>query len=184
MPSAWQKRRFVECVHRGGVVAYPTESVFGLGCDPLNAKAVFELLTIKGRSQKKGLILIASDFFQVSPYLKTLPKSLIAKLEDVNQEPVTYILPAKESVPKWLTGQHKTLAIRLVQHDLAKQMCELAGIALVSSSANESGGEALKTAHKTRLKFARRGVFVLNGNVGGAKKPSRIIDPLTNKQLR
>ena len=184
MPSAWQKRCFVEQVHAGGLVAYPTESVFGLGCDPLNFEAVFRLLALKGRVKNKGLILIASDFSQVSAYLKPFSDAVFAKIGGLNQPPTTWLLPAKESVPKWLTGGHKTIAIRFVQHDLAKELCELAGTALVSTSANKSGYAPLKTAHKTRLKFFGKGVYIINGRVGKAKSPSRIIDPLQNKQIR
>ncbi len=184
MPSAWQKRRFVESVRRGEVVAYPTEAVFGLGCDPLSSDAVFSLLKLKKRGQHKGLILIASDFSQLSPYLKPLPETVMSQINDVNQEPTTWLLPVQKSVPRWLTGGRETLAVRLVQHPLAKELCELAGMALVSTSANVSGCEPCKTAYQTRLKFRALGVHTLGGRVGMSTKPSRIIDPLLNKQIR
>ena len=184
MPSAWQKRCFVEHLHAGGIVAYPTEAVFGLGCDPLNSEAVSQLLRLKRRARNKGLILIASDFSQIEPYLKPLSESVISMIYDQVQQPTTWLLPAKESVPKWLTGGHKTIAVRLVQHGLAKELCELVGMAIVSTSANISGCVSIRTAHQTRLKFSGKGVYTINGKVGKAKKPSRIIDPLLNKQIR
>jgi L-threonylcarbamoyladenylate synthase len=184
VPSAWQKRRFVESLYGGKVVAYPTESVFGLGCDPLNPMAVLDLLKLKKRGQHKGLILIASRFSQLSPFLKSLPESIKSRIHNGRQEPTTWLLPAKESVPTWLTGEHETLAVRLTQHPLAKELCELARTALVSTSANVAGCEPLKTAHQARLKFQALGVHVIGGRVGLAKKPSRIIDPFSNKQLR
>jgi L-threonylcarbamoyladenylate synthase len=184
MPSNWQKRHFIEQLHEGEVVAYPTEAVFGLGCDPLNSDAVFKLLALKGRSKSKGLILIASDFSQITPYIKPLPEAIISTLHAQVQEPTTWLLPVKKWVPKWLTGGNKTIAIRLTQHILAKELCELAGMAIVSTSANMSGCAPMRTAHETRLKFSVKGVYTLGGNVGGAKKPSRIIDPFLNKQLR
>lgn len=184
MPSNWQKRRFIEQLHEGGVVAYPTEAVFGLGCDPLNRGAVFRLLALKGRSKSKGLILIASDFSQVTTYIKPLPKAVISSIYAQVQEPTTWLLPVQEWVPEWLTGGHKTIAIRLTQHALAKELCELAGMPIVSTSANISGCEPMRTAYETRLRFSAKGVYTLAGNVGGAKAPSRIIDPFLNKQLR
>ena len=184
MPSAWQKRRFVEQLHKGGLVAYPTEAVFGLGCDPLNSEAVFSLLSLKRRMPEKGLILIASDFSQITPYIQAIPKSVIAKIHDVNQEPTTWLLPVNEVVPAWLTGDNQTIAIRLVQHGLAKELCELAGMAIVSTSANMPGCAPTRTAFKTRLKFATKNVYTINGRAGSASKPSRIIDALSNKQIR
>jgi len=184
MPSAWQKRRFVETLHGGGVVAYPTEAVFGLGCDPLNPHAVYELLALKKRSVDKGLILIAADFSQISSYLKPLPDAVMSKVFDAHQEPTTWLLPVLKNTPKWLTGGHETLGVRLIQHGLAKELCLLAGTAIVSTSANISGQEPVKTAYQARLKFCDRGVYTINGYVGNAQKPSRIINPLLNKQIR
>jgi L-threonylcarbamoyladenylate synthase len=158
--------------------------VFGLGCDPLNSKAVLKLLDIKKRSVQKGLILIAADFSQLAPYIKDLPTSVISRIHDLNQQPTTWLLPVKDSVPQWLTGGNKKIAVRLVQHDLAKELCALAGTALVSTSANVTGCEPLKTAYQTRLKFHRKGVYIINARVGNAQQPSRIIDPLSNKQIR
>jgi len=184
MPSAWQKKRFVETLHEGGVVAYPTEAVFGLGCDPLNPHAVFKLLALKKRSVDKGLILIAADFSQISSYLKPLPDAVMSKLHDTYQEPTTWLLPTIKTAPKWLTGGHETLAVRLIQHGLAKELCLLAGTAIVSTSANMSGQEPVKTAYQARVKFRNKGVHVINGSIGNAQKPSRIINPLLNKQIR
>ncbi|ORU90085.1 MAG: tRNA threonylcarbamoyladenosine biosynthesis protein RimN [Cycloclasticus sp. symbiont of Poecilosclerida sp. M] len=184
MPSSWQKRRFVERLHEGAIVAYPTESVFGLGCDPENAKAVWQLLRLKSRPWQKGLILIASDFYQLESYVKNLPESIVKKIHDGSHEPTTWLLPAKDSVPKWLTGEHKTIAVRLVQHDLAKELCSLANMAIVSTSANITGQAAIKTAHKIRLKFSADDVYTINALVGKAAYPSRIIDPILNKQFR
>jgi len=184
MPSAWQKKQFVETLHEGGIVAYPTEAVFGLGCDPLNPHAVYKLLALKNRSVDKGLILIAADFSQISSYLKPLSDVVMSKLHDANQEPTTWLLPTLKTAPKWLTGGHETLGVRLIQHGLAKELCLLAGTAIVSTSANLSGQEPVKTAYQARVKFGNKGVRVINGTVGHAEKPSRIINPLLNKQIR
>jgi len=165
-------------------VAYPTEAVFGLGCDPLNQQAVLNLLALKRRSWRKGLILIAADFSQLESYLEKLPASIIAKINAPTQQATTWLLPVKKSVPEWLTGEHETIAVRLVQHPLARELCSLAKMAIVSTSANFSGRAALKTAYKTRLDFKARGVFTIGSTAGGAEKPSRIIDPFSNKQLR
>ncbi|PCI22162.1 MAG: tRNA threonylcarbamoyladenosine biosynthesis protein RimN [Piscirickettsiaceae bacterium] len=184
MPSAWQKRRFVECLRSGGIVAYPTEAVFGLGCDPMNKEAVQALLRLKNRNVDKGLILLASDCSQLEPYVAELAEDIIAKIYDLSQEPTTWLLPAKRSVPKWLTGKHKTIAVRVTRHGLANELCSLSGMAIVSTSANMSGCMPCKTAAQARLKFFCKGVFTINGAVGSSRVPSRIIDLLANKQIR
>jgi len=184
MPSGVQKKRFVKCLQQGELVAYPTEAVFGLGCDPLNADAVARLHALKGRAKGKGFILIASDFYQIIPYIKPLPDSVLSKIYEPNQQPTTWLLPARETVPKYLTGGKSTIAIRLVKHGLAKELCALAGMAIVSTSANLSGSLPLRDAYKARIKFQQRGVFTISGCVGGGLEPSRIIDPFSNKRYR
>jgi L-threonylcarbamoyladenylate synthase len=184
MPSGFQKKRLVEYLLQGELVAYPTEAVFGLGCDPLNVDAVTRLHALKRRAKGKGFILIASDINQIIPYVKPLPDSVLSKIYDLNQEPTTWLLPARETVPKYLTGGKNTIAIRLVQHGLAKELCALAGMAIVSTSANLSGALPLRDAYKTRIKFQQRGVFTISGCVGGSLAPSQIIDPFSNKRYR
>ena len=184
MPSAWQKRQFVRQLRAGGLVAYPTEAVYGLGCDPLNTAAVSALQALKRRSSNKGLILIAADFSQLKDYLQELPAELLKKIQQPSERATTWLLPAHESVPRGLTGGRSTIAVRLVKHALAKELCELAQMPLVSTSANISGYRALSTAHQTRLKFSQQGVYTINGQVGNANQPSQIIDALSGKQLR
>ena len=184
MPSSWQKKQFVETLYSGGVVAYPTEAVFGLGCHPLDEVAVTKLLAIKKRSWRKGLILIGSEFSQLASFLLPIPAELYEKIHSPQKRPTTWLLPANEECPSWLTGEHKTLAVRLVEHDLAREMCVLSGTALVSTSANISGQMAIKTAWQARLKFNKQGVSVLNGRVGSRSEPSQILDPLMGERLR
>lgn len=184
MPSAWQKKCFVNRLHAGGVVAYPTEAVFGLGCDPLNREAVNHLFDLKGRSQDKGLILIASKLSQLSLYIQPLSESLLSIINEQGEQPTTWLLPAKQGVPDWLTGGRDKIAIRLIRHALAKELCELADMAIVSTSANKSGCLPAKTANQTRLKFSKKDVYTINGQVGSSRSPSRIIDPVLNIQLR
>jgi L-threonylcarbamoyladenylate synthase len=184
VPSAWQKRRFVEQLGQGKLVAYPTEAIFGLGCDPQNPQAVARLLAVKERPWQKGLILIASRFSQLQPYVENLPKPLIEKIHDASHGPTTWVLPAKKTVTYWLSGEHKSIAVRLVHEGLAKELCDLANSALVSTSSNMTGGSPHKSAHQVRLKFIGKGVHIIHGEVGNAKKPSRIIDIFSNEQLR
>lgn len=158
---------------RGGLIAYPTESCYGLGCDPRNRDAVLRILKLKQRPQRKGLILIASQYAQVARYLKPLTSGEQAKLQNDGAQAVTYLMPVKESAPRWLRGDHDTLAVRLTAHSFAKRLCLEAGSALVSTSANRCGMRPAKTFAECKHVFGNT-VWVLRGRVGRRKQPSTI----------
>ncbi|MBI5429431.1 MAG: Sua5/YciO/YrdC/YwlC family protein [Nitrosomonadales bacterium] len=166
-------RRISAHLRRGGLIAYPTESCYGLGCDPANRKAVQRILKLKQRPQRKGLILIASDYHQVSHYLKPLTLAEQAKLKADGAQAITYLMPVQPSCPRWLRGTHDTLAVRLTAHPVASQLCRSAGSALVSTSANRSGLRPAKTYAECLRLFGGK-VMVLPGRVGKRKKPSTI----------
>ena len=166
-------RRLTAHLKRGGLIAYPTESCYGLGCDPNNRNAVHRILKLKQRPQRKGLILIASKFQQVARYLKPLTAREQAKLQHDGAQAVTYLMPVKESAPRWLRGDHDTLAIRFTAHSFAKGLCRSADSALVSTSANRSGCRPAKTYAECQRLFGKK-VWVLRGRVGKRKQPSTI----------
>jgi L-threonylcarbamoyladenylate synthase len=168
---------------RGGVIAYATESCYGLGCDPRNASAVEKILRLKRRPESKGLILIASDFAQLAPYLAPLPAGLADRLGAWWPGPFTLLLPAARDCPKWLTGRHDKLAVRVTAHPGAARLCHDLGMALVSTSANLAGEETLKTATACRHAFGAH-VRVLPGRTGRRGRPSSILDPLSGDVLR
>jgi len=159
---------------RGGLIAYPTESCYGLGCDPDNRKAVLRLLKLKQRPQRKGLILIASHCHQVARYLQSLTLAAQAKLDNDGAQAVTYLMPAKPGCPRWLRGAHDTLAVRLTAHPFAARLCRSVNSALVSTSANRSGQRPARTYAECRRLFGKE-VWVLPGRVGKRKQPSTIL---------
>ena len=158
---------------RGGLIAYPTESCYGLGCDPRNREAVLRLLRLKQRPQRKGLILIAGNYAQLSAYLRPISAEAQEKLKSDGAQAVTYLMPAKPSCPRWLRGVHATLAVRITAHPEAAALCDALGMALVSTSANYSGGKAARTAAQCRKLFGEQ-VWVLPGRTGKRKRP---LDP-------
>ena len=164
---------------RGGVIAYPTESCYGLGCDPRNAGAVAKILRLKGRPQAKGLILIGSAAGQFAPYLAEPP----AAWPQYWPGPYTLLLPADRRCPHWLTGRHAKLAVRVTAHAEAARLCRHLGMALVSTSANRSGQRMLRTAAECRKEFGDR-VWVLDGRIGRRRRPSTIVDPASGGVLR
>ena len=168
---------------RGGVIAYATESCFGLGCDPRNARAVRRLLWLKRRPRAKGLILIGSEFRQFRRFIAPLPDALEARLGEWWPGPNTLLLPVSRHCPPWLRGHHRKLAVRVTAHTEAARLCHALGMALVSTSANRAGHPALKTDRACRLAFGQK-VRVLPGRVGKRKRPSTILDPLSGDVLR
>ena len=168
-----QIRRIAAYLRHGGLIAYPTESCYGLGCDPDNHTAVQRLLKLKQRPQHKGLILIASSYKQVARYLQPLSPTQQQRLREAGAQAVTYLMPAHHSAPRWLRGAHETLAVRLTAHRQAAQLCRSVNSALVSTSANRSGQRPAKTYAQCRRLFGHK-VWVLPGRVGKRKMPSTI----------
>lgn len=176
MPDTFLLNRAARSIRSGGVVAYPTEAVFGLGCDPANETAVRRILTIKRRPEKKGLILIAADFEQLKPWLEPLSVSDLQRITLNWPGPVTWLLPAKVEAPRWLRGDHTTLAVRVTAHPIAAELCRAAGSALISTSANISNRPPLRDTITVRKQLGRWLDYIVPGKVGNLARPTEIRD--------
>lgn len=178
-------KNIIEALKQQQVIAYPTEAVFGLGCDPDSEVAVNKLLELKQRPWEKGLILIADNYEQLKNYVDD------SKLNEQQRQamfatwpgPVTWVIPAKKTTPKWLTGQFDTLAVRVTNHELVKELCSEYGKPIVSTSANLSGLEPCRTTEEVITQF-KETIPVLDGAVGGRLNPSEIRDALTGQLYR
>ncbi len=168
----------------GGVVAYPTEAVWGLGCDPLNGDAVNRLLALKRRSWQKGLILIAADFEQLEPYVQLPSRSAQKRAFTTWPGPATWVFPASDHCPMWISGERDTVAIRVTAHPVAAALCEAWGGALVSTSANRSGQPPARSVATVRLQFPRQLDALVPGALGGLAGPTPIRQVLTGYLLR
>lgn len=166
----------------GEVLAYPTEAVYGLGCDPLNEAAVLRLLALKQRPVEKGLILIASDFSQLSDFLD-YDEKILARVSATWPGAVTWIIPAQTWIPPWLTGAHQSLAVRVTAHPLVRSLCDHLDSALVSTSANPSSKQPAINSLQVRKYFGQQ-VAILSGATGGNKNTSSIYDARTGACLR
>lgn len=171
-------------MRRGGIVAYPTEGVYGLGCDPLNEGAVKRLLALKGRPEGKGLILIAADFEALVPYLQDMPPELVQRALETWPGPVTWLWPARPAVPTWLRGGHDTLAVRVTAHPPAAALCRAWGGALVSTSANPAGAPPARSAAGVEAYFGAAVDALLTGEVGGLPGPTPILDLRSGRVVR
>jgi L-threonylcarbamoyladenylate synthase len=176
---------WAQAVYRqGGVFAYPTESVYGLGCDPRNWQAVMRLLALKKRTLSKGLIVVAANWGQLQPWMAALDQVFIARLKRSTSHPTTWLVPAAADAPRWLTGEYATIAMRVTQFAPLVRLCEQCG-PMISTSANPAGRAPAKTALSVLRYFPGAQLdLVLGGKVGNAERPSQIIELLTGKVWR
>ncbi|CAI6172967.1 TPA: L-threonylcarbamoyladenylate synthase type 1 TsaC [Escherichia coli] len=175
----------IDVLNKERVIAYPTEAVFGVGCDPDSETAVMRLLELKQRPVDKGLILIAANYEQLKPYIDD------TMLTDAQREtifsrwpgPVTFVFPAPVTTPRWLTGRFDSLAVRVTDHPLVVALCQAYGKPLVSTSANLSGLPPCRTVDEVRAQFGAA-FPVVPGETGGRLNPSEIRDALTGELFR
>lgn len=169
----------------GGLIAYPTEAVFGLGCDPDNPQAVVRLLALKQRPVEKGLILVAANYQQLLPYVddQALPADRRQTIFASWPGPVTWVMPARSSVPNWLTGDFDAIAVRVSAHPDVAALCLAFGKPLVSTSANLSGYPPARDVDEVRLQFGER-VHIVYGHTQGRSSPSTIRDALSGHLYR
>ena len=180
----WQLRRAVQALKAGGVVAYPTEAVYGLGCDPLNAAAVLDILDLKQRPMHKGLILIASEFAQLEPWLEPLPAARRTAILQSWPGPNTWVWPVSDAIPVWLRGQHHSLAVRVTAHPVARSLCAAFGGPIVSTSANPAGLHPARTPLRVRHYFGASLDVIVHGPCGRQRTPTVIRDAASGEVLR
>lgn len=170
---------------RGGILAYPTEGVFGLGCDPEIEASVLAICALKKRPVEKGLILIADEFERVRKYvdLDLVPETMRRKIFASWPGPVTWLLPKTASAPKSVTGEHPLIAVRVSANKTVGRLCRLFDSAMVSTSANLAGQPSALTSQECSDVFGDD-VFVVEGTTDGRTQPSDIYNGLTGELLR
>jgi L-threonylcarbamoyladenylate synthase len=170
-------RRAVTCLQKGGVIAYPTEGVWGLGCDPYHAAAVERLLQLKQRPVEKGLILVAATMKQIAPLLSPLSAAQLLLLKQSWPGPVTWLLPDPDQlVPVWIKGQFTTVAVRVSAHPIVVRLCSAFGGPLVSTSANPASLSPATNQLRVLTMFGSRLDYVVPGKLGGLLGPTKICD--------
>ena len=172
--------RAARIIQTGGVVAYATEHCFGLGCDPMNRAAVLRLLRIKHRSPGKGLILVAANASQLDPYVESVPAQVAATWPGAN----TWLLPPRAGTPRWITGDHARIAVRVTAHAQAAALCKSAGMAIISTSANRAGDMPVRSYREALRRFKDEVDYILPGRVGDAPAPTPIRDAITGEIVR
>ena len=174
-----------DAISKGAIVAYPTEAVFGLGCDPMNERAVQHLSEIKKRPKDKSYILIGNDFSQLRPFCAPISDSRWQHVKQDWPGPYTWVFPATELCPHWLCNKRMDVAVRVTAHPIAASLCDLCGHALISTSANLSNNPPAKTWQEAEAVFKDAIDYVVRADVSDpAGKPTIIRDAVSGKRFR
>lgn len=182
-----QIEQAVRALQQGGVIAYPTEAVYGLGCDPDNTSAVEKIIALKQREKAKGLILVAANFEQLKPYLQPLDKDIEDKILAswrITHKPITWLIPASDSVSEYLKGHFDTLAVRVSHHPVVRELCIAFSGAIVSTSANIANQAAARTVDEVKNIFDNKLDVIVDGETDQKASPSEIRDALTDNIIR
>lgn len=182
--NRWHIHQARRTLLRGGVIVYPTETVWGLGCDPFHEAAVRRLLDIKLRPVEKGLILIAANLEQLLPYIVAPSAAKLNAAASTWPGPVTWVFEASDAVPTWVRGKHPTVAVRVTSHPVAQALCADLGKPLVSTSANISGHPPSQNELLVRRWFNGKVDLFLAGKAGPHSRPSEIRDARSGAILR
>ncbi len=176
----------VAALRAGGVIAYPTEAVYGLGCDLQQRAAFLCLFALKQRPATQGVLLIGADFAQVAPYidLAATPAAALARAQASWPGPHTWVFPRAPGVPAWIAGGHRGIALRVTAHEPAAALCRTFGGALVSTSANRHGELPARCAAEVRAAFGDDLDAVFDAPVGGLEHPTPIRDAISGETLR
>jgi len=168
----------------GGVIAYPTEAVWGLGCEPRNQGAVDKLLALKRRDWRKGLILVAADFAQLEPFVQLPSRTAQRRAFSTWPGPSTWVFPASDHTPMWISGERDSVAIRVSAHPVVQALCRAYGGPIVSTSANRSSHPPARSASAVRLAFRRSLDALVPGALGTLEGPTVIRDVTSGLILR
>lgn len=174
--------RAAEILLSGGIIAYPTEGVFGLGCLPDDIDAMQRLLHLKQRDATKGFILIAANMNQLQGWVSFPDGRSLARPDPAH--PVTWVVPPGPGAHRIIRGGYESLAVRLTTNPVAAAICNAVNSPIVSTSANLSGKPTARNRIVLRRQFAQRVDYIVPGDCGPASGPSEIRDLVSGKVLR
>ena len=190
MPSAkfYQNHPRIQMCKRalaaGGVIAYPTEAVWGLGCDPFNRHSVEHILKLKQRPVHKGLIIVAASTAQIDFLMENLSSAQCQQLESTWPGPRTWLIPHFNRIPPWVSGASESVAVRISEHPVVQALCLSYGGPIVSTSANVQAQPPAKTSLQVRKYFRKFALHYAPGLIGRSDKPSEIRDLLSGRVIR
>lgn len=181
--SPWRLKQISRQLLHGAVIAYPTDTIWGLGCHPGLEQAVIRINILKNRPRQKSLILLSSDHDFFQGYLED---NMIDRLisADSTERPTTWIVPASPRCPPWLASINDTLAVRVSKRPPIEALCKPIGSPIISTSANLSGTPAVRNSIQAHSRFHHGTDYIIEGFASGSQKASRIKNLLTGQILR
>ncbi len=169
-------------IKAGGIVAYPTEAVYGLGCEAFNQTAVKAILSLKGRDIHKGMIVLIAEWSQLFSLISPITEAQLAHVRSTWPGFITWVFPCAADLPKWISGDNNSIAIRMSAHPIARALAMESPI--ISTSANQSGQQPALTAEAVYQQFPKGIDALLEGELGGYTQPSMIYDVRSGERLR
>ena len=182
MASDFSIRHAAHIINHGGIIAYPTDTIYGLGCDPYNHDAVEKINQIKQRPLDKKFILLAADIDQVRPLI--LISEDQEKTLTQTTEPTSWVIDASPDAPSWLVDENKTITIRISKHHDVTRLCHAAGHAIISTSANISGKKPASNALDLHRYFHDSVDKIILSSKNLTSKASKIIRLCDNYVIR
>ena len=169
-------KQIVESLQKGGIIIYPTDTVYGLGCDILQQKAVERICRIKGVDPKKAqLSFVCSDLSHLSDFARPIPNPVYRILKDYLPGPYTFILPASKMVPKILQSKKDTIGLRIPDNNIAMAIVKALGRPVLSASLPGEMVEDYTDPEVMYENFRNEVDFVVDGGIGGTV-PSTVVD--------
>jgi tRNA threonylcarbamoyl adenosine modification protein (Sua5/YciO/YrdC/YwlC family) len=179
-PQARQIKTVVDCLQKGGIIIYPTDTIYGLGCDIFHHKAIERICRIKRVDPSKAqLSFICADLSHLSDFTKQLPNSTFRLLKEYLPGPFTFILPASKQVPKILQSKKDTIGLRIPDNNIANAILKELGHPILSTSLPGEMVEDYTDPEIMFENFNKEVDIVINGGIGGTV-PSTVIDCTTD----
>lgn len=169
-------KEIVEILRKGGVILYPTDTVWGVGCDATNAEAVDKIYKLKGSDDKKSMLVLCGNVDSVVRYVNKAP-SVAFDVMEMTSKPLTAILPGAVNVATNLIPEEGTLGIRVPDHEFCQQLLRRFGRPIVSTSANISGEDTPKRFNEISEEIIKGVDYVADPRFEGkpTRNPSSII---------
>ena len=175
-PQARQLSMVKDCLESGGIIAYPTDTIYGLGCDIFHPEAIEKICAIKKvNPEKANLSFICSDLSDLSLYAKAIDNSLYRIMKKALPGPFTFILPASKQVPKILQSKKKTIGLRIPNNNIALSIIKMLGHPILSASFPGDNIEDYTDPEIIYEHWGKQVDLVVDGGIGGIV-PSTVVD--------
>ena len=174
-PLVDQLMMVAEVIKAGGIIGYPTETVYGLGADPFNPAAVNKIFRLKGREKNKPILLIAENIDQVKQLTAEYPMTAETLASAFWPGPLTMVFRASTELPVEIIGVNRTIGIRIPDHKMCLELIKISGVPITSTSANISGSKNPTSAEEVAANFGDQLDLIIDGGPAKSEIPSTVV---------